>query len=161
MNSRIHSPIRVVFCVLLAGDSWLGAQTNDLHAWREPKAQVGNVFPHITVHAPGAGSTSETGIGALLPWADRLWAVGYVAHLRGPGIGLHELTGDFRWRLHLKSVTGTFANRLVHWPSQQAIIGPHLIEAAGNVRTLEELARHRPTDWALCKLSLYVKDLEK
>ena len=50
--------------------------------------QVDGVFPDMTVFAPGAGSRSETGIGALIPWADRRWAIGYVAHISGQGIGL-------------------------------------------------------------------------
>ena len=39
--------------------------------------------------ANAVGSDSETGIGALIPWADRLWYVGYVAHIKGSGIGLY------------------------------------------------------------------------
>ncbi|HQN01060.1 MAG TPA: hypothetical protein PLL36_08295, partial [Candidatus Hydrogenedentes bacterium] len=57
----------------------------------ETPLQVGGVFPAMTVYAPGAGSASETGIGALIPWADRLWAIGYVAHIKGAGIGLYEI----------------------------------------------------------------------
>ncbi|MBX7105747.1 MAG: hypothetical protein K1X57_16815 [Gemmataceae bacterium] len=106
---------------------------------------VGNVFPHMTVVAPGVGSTSETGIGALIPWADRLWAVGYVAHIRGSGIGLYEIGPDMSFRKHPASVTGTFANRLVHWESKQVFIGPHAIDSGGNVRTIEPLAKHRLT----------------
>jgi hypothetical protein len=107
--------------------------------------QVGGVFPHLTVHADGVGSNSETGIGALIPWANKLWAVGYVAHIRGEGIGLYEIEEDFSARLHPESVTGTFANRLVHWETEQAIIGPHVIDAEGNVRTIPELKKHRLT----------------
>lgn len=106
---------------------------------------VGNVFPHMTVTAPGVGSDSETGIGALIPWADRLWAVGYVAHIRGSGIGLYEIGPDLSFKKHPASVTGTFANRLVHWESKQVFIGPHAIDAAGNVRTITKLAKHRLT----------------
>jgi hypothetical protein len=51
----------------------------------QPPIRVGHVYPNLTVMAPGVGSTSETGIGALIPWADRLWAVGYVAHIAGEG----------------------------------------------------------------------------
>ncbi len=111
----------------------------------EAPIQVDGVFPHMTVHADGVGSTSETGIGALIPWANRLWAIGYVAHIRGDGIGLYEIGEDMSMKLHPASVTGTFANRMVHWDSEQAIIGPHLIDPQGNVRTIEELARHRLT----------------
>jgi hypothetical protein len=61
-----------------------------------PYVQVGGVFPHMTVMAPGVGSDSETGIGALVAWADRLWAVGYVAHVKGEGIGLYEIGAPTR-----------------------------------------------------------------
>jgi hypothetical protein len=99
----------------------------------------------MTVYAPGAGSTSETGIGALIPWANRLWAVGYVAHIAGSGIGLYEIRDDMTMHRHPASVTGTFANRLVHWDSKQVFIGPHAIDAEGNVRTIEALKKHRLT----------------
>ena len=108
-----------------------------------PRPQVGGVFPHMTVMAPGVGSDSETGIGALVAWGDRLWAVGYVAHVKGEGIGLYEIDADMSFRLHPASVTGTFANRLVHWESQQAFIGPHAIDPGGRVRTIEALKTHR------------------
>ena len=108
-----------------------------------PRPQVGGVFPHMTVMAPGVGSDSETGIGALVAWADRLWAIGYVAHIKGEGIGLYEIDADMSFRRHPASVTGTFANRLVHWESKQAFIGPHAIDAEGNVRTIEALKAHR------------------
>jgi hypothetical protein len=36
--------------------------------------------------ADRVGSDSETGIGVLIPWANRLWAVGYVAQIQGSGI---------------------------------------------------------------------------
>jgi len=40
--------------------------------------QVNGVFPNLTVMAKGVGSDSEAGIGALIPWAEKLRAVGYV-----------------------------------------------------------------------------------
>ena len=48
-------------------------------------------------------------------------------------------------RLHPAAVTGTFANRLIHWETLQAVIGPHVIDAEGNVRTIEPLTKHRLT----------------
>ncbi len=104
---------------------------------------VKGVYPHMTVMSPGVGSRSEAGIGALIPWADRLWAIGYVAHKRGEGIGLYEIGQDMSFRMRPESVTGTYANRLVHWESEQVFIGPHVIDAEGNVRTIEALAGHR------------------
>jgi O-acetyl-ADP-ribose deacetylase (regulator of RNase III) len=98
---------------------------------------VGEVPP------PRAARQMRLAIGALIPWADRLWAVGYVAHIKGSGIGLYEIDRDMSMNRRAESVTGTFANRLVHWDSAQAFIGPHAIDAKGNVRTVEALKAHR------------------
>src|SRR5690625_4259728 len=46
---------------------------------------------------------------------------------------------------HPESVTGTYANRMVHWESNQAIIGQHIIDEYGSVRTYTDLAEHRLT----------------
>jgi len=112
---------------------------------KEPAVKVGGVFPKLTVMAKGLGSDSEAGIGALIPWAEKLWAIGYVSHIRGKGLGLYEISDDMTMRRHLASVTGTFANRMAHWPSGQAFIGPHAIDAEGNVRTIESLRNYRLT----------------
>jgi hypothetical protein len=104
--------------------------------------QVNGVFPHLTVvsdHEP----RSEAGIGALVPWADRLWLVGYVAHISGAGLGLYEVNAALQMTKHPASVTGTFANRMIHNESNQAIIGPYAIDTAGNVRVFPEMAKHR------------------
>jgi hypothetical protein len=100
---------------------------------------VNGVFPKLTVMPKGLGSNSESGIGALIPWGQKLWAVGYVAHIRGQGLGLYEISDDMTMRRHPASVTGTFANRFPHWPSGQAFIGPYAIDADGHVRTIEDL----------------------
>ena len=107
--------------------------------------QINGVFPKMTVMAKGLGSDSEAGIGALIPWAEKLWATGYVAHIRGNGLGLYEITDDMTMRRRPESVTGTFTNRMAHWPSGQAFIGPHAIDADGNVRTIEALKNYRLT----------------
>ncbi len=120
-------------------------EPEDPHRWHPPGPVIEHVPLHFAVRADGAGSDSETGIGALIPWANRLWAVGYVAHIRGSGIGLYEIRDDLSWRLHPESVTGTFANRLVHWRSKHVVIGPHVIDPKGKVRTIEPLRKHRIT----------------
>ncbi len=108
-----------------------------------PAVPINGVFPKLTVMAKGLGTNSEAGIGALIPWAQKLWAVGYVAHIRGQGLGLYEIDENMTMRRHPASVTGTFANRLPHWPSGQAFIGPYVIDADGNVRVIEDLKRLR------------------
>ena len=112
---------------------------------KEVPIQVNGVFPKMTVMTDGVGSDSEAGIGALIPWANKLWAIGYVSHIKGKGLGLYEISEDMTMRRHPASVTGTFANRMVHWPSGQAFIGPHAIDADGNVRTIEALKGYRLT----------------
>ena len=107
-----------------------------------PRPQVDGIFPHLSI-ASEHDPRSEAGIGALVPWADRLWMVGYVAHIKGAGLGLYEVDASLSMRRHPASVTGTFANRLIHNPSNQAIIGPHIIDTKGGVRTFPEMAKHR------------------
>lgn len=118
------------------------AGEGDTEVSRKP-SHVGGVFPNLTVMAKGLGSNSEAGIGALIPWAGKLWAVGYVAHINGQGLGLYEIDEDMTMRRHPASVTGTFANRMAHWPSGQAFIGPYAIDADGSVRVIEDLRQVR------------------
>lgn len=109
-------------------------------------AQINNhVDPSMVVRAPGTGSDSEAGIGALIPWAGKLWVISYVAHIRGSGLGLYQVDENMKWSRHPESVTGTYANRYIHWGSKQAIIGPHFISENGTVRTSQDLAKHRLT----------------
>ena len=114
---------------------------------------IGGVLPNLTVMAEGVGSSSEAGIGALVPWGGKLWAVGYVAHIHGQGLGLYEIDDDMTMRRHPASVTGTYANRMVHWPSGQAFIGPYAIDADGQVRTIEAIKGHR-----LCATCTHLTD---
>ena len=57
---------------------------------------VSGVFPQTAVKADHLPARSETGIGALMPWADRLWFVTYVAHksASGGGTGLFYVDDD-------------------------------------------------------------------
>lgn len=103
---------------------------------------INGVFPNLTILGPHV-NRSESGIGALVPWADKLWMIGYVAHIEGSRIGLYMINDHMVMKKHPESVTGTFANRMIHGPSDQAIIGPHFIDIKGQVRTSEELSKHR------------------
>lgn len=87
------------------------------YATRESRIgmHVDGVFPHMTVMADRLGSDSEAGVGALIPWANKLWAVGYVSHIRGRGLGLYEIDENMTMRWHPASVTGTFANIDALW----------------------------------------------
>ena len=112
---------------------------------------ISGVLPHLAVKADHLPRRTETGIGALVPWADRLWFITYVAHKRGTGAGtgLFYIDDDFELHKHAASVVGTYANRMIHSESDQYIVGPHVIDVHGNVRTLEALVDIRLT--ATCR----------
>ncbi|TDW24499.1 hypothetical protein [Kribbella kalugense] len=107
---------------------------------------ISGVLPRLAVKADHI-PRSETGIGALMPWADRLWMITYVAHTRrtGGGTGLFSIDDDLEITKHPASVVGTYANRLVHKESNQLFIGPHVIDVDGNVKTIEALVDVRLT----------------
>jgi hypothetical protein len=100
--------------------------------------QSSGVYPHL---AALSDSYSESGIGAVVPWADRLWYVSYVAHKAGGGVGLYEITPELEIERRPESIVGTHAGRLVHRESNQLLIGPYVVDARRNVRVFETLAK--------------------
>ena len=121
---------QLVLCVMFTGllicmNAFAQTQEQAPKNEMSPKRPIGmnGVFPNLTVYADGVGSNSEAGIGALIPWANKLWAIGYVAHIKGEGLGLYEISEDMTMRKHPASVTGTFTSRMAHWPSKQATTG--------------------------------------
>lgn len=102
--------------------------------------------PVIGFKADTMPARSECGIGALMPWADSLWAITYNSHKKGTGYGL----GLYRIDENLKSERvhvhdGTHANRLIHNESNQCFIGPYVIDAKGNWKHIPELDNYRLT----------------
>lgn len=121
--------------------------TGQPSATAQPQATaVSGVFPHLAMVADHSPRT-EAGIGALMPWAGRLWAMTYVAHLSGTGsgTGLYEITPELKLIKRPESVVGTYANRFVHGPSNQLFIGPYAIDIDGKVRLIEAIRNHRLT----------------
>jgi hypothetical protein len=105
--------------------------------------QVAGVFPHLAVLADTLPIRTETGIGALMPWAEKLWFVTYVSSKRnaGGGTGLFTVDADLTLTKRPESVVGCYANRMIHPQSHQLIIGPHIIDHQGNVRNFEALTK--------------------
>jgi hypothetical protein len=81
----------------------------------------------------------------MMPWAGQLWFVTYVAHKSpsGGGTGLFYVDDDLCLHKHGDSTVGTYANRMVHSESNQLFIGPHAIDMAGNVTTIDALKDFR------------------
>ncbi len=91
------------------------------------------IYPHLAV----TNRARECGIGAIVNWADSLWYVTYSPHEPGGSDDkLYQLSGDLSVVIRPESVGGTPANRMIHDESNQLIIGSHLIDSAGNVRTI-------------------------
>jgi hypothetical protein len=115
-------------------------------AAKTPEQQIciSGIFPKLTPKAEHV-PRSESGIGALMPWANRLWFVTYVSHKKGTGAGtgLFFIDDDFNLHKHLESVVGTYANRLIHPPTNLCVIGPHLIDPDGKVTTIKSIQEHR------------------
>lgn len=103
---------------------------------------ISGIRPDFAVQAGTSKPRNELGIGALMPWAGKLWAVSYIAHIGNNG-GLYSLDTHMNLERHPESISGTFANRFVHAPSDSIVIGPHIIDARGNVRTCRTLADYR------------------
>jgi hypothetical protein len=95
--------------------------------------KISGVFPHLTM----TNTHDECGVGAVVPWAGKLWAITYGPHLpNGSSDKLYEISPDLSRVIRPESVGGTPANRFIHAASNQLNIGPYFINSQGNVRTI-------------------------
>lgn len=102
-------------------------------ATTETPPEISGVYPHLVV----ANAEGECGIGAVVPWADRLWMMTYGPHLpAGSSDRLWEVDRDLSLRGRPESIGGTPANRMIHRESNQLLIGPYVVDAAGKVRVI-------------------------
>ena len=104
--------------------------------------QISGVYPHLAVFNEGnglpcVGNGGEGGIGAITPWAGKLWMVTYSAHCPGGSSDkLYSIDDKLQLHIHPESVGGTPANRLIHTSSKQLITGPYFIDERGAVRVI-------------------------
>ena len=105
--------------------------------------QISGIYPHLAVfnqpdNPEERAGHQESGIGAVVPWADKLWYITYPPHqTRGSNDKLHEIDADLNLTIRPESVGGTHANRMIHRESQQLIIGPYFIDTLGHVRAAD------------------------
>lgn len=96
--------------------------------------RISGIYPHLAIFNP----YGECGIGAVVPWADRLWVITYPPHMtRGGDDRLYTIDKDLRMEMRPESVGGTHANRMIHRESNQLIIGPYFVGADGTVRAAD------------------------
>jgi len=90
-----------------------------------------------------------------MPWLGKLYVLNYVSHRSGTGTGtgLRVIDSDMQMKRHPDGVAGTYANRFIHSPSNQLIIGPHVINTEHCVRTVRELI-----DIRLCGTARHLSD---
>ncbi len=122
-----------------------------------PPIRVSGVIPSLAQIADFGPPRSEIGVGCLMPWLGKLYVLNYVSHRRhtGTGAGLRVIENDFSMTVHPSAVDGTYANRFVHAPSSQLIIGPHVIDTRHTVHTVPELI-----DIRLCGTATHLTDPE-
>ena len=94
---------------------------------------ISGIYPSLAVY----NNEGECGIGAVVPWADRLWVITYGPHLpNGSTDKLYEITPDLQQIVRDESVGGTPANRMIHKESNQLFIGPYAVAADRTVRAI-------------------------
>ena len=115
-----------------------------IQVYGQNNSSVSGVFPNLALLANHSPRT-EAGTGGLMPWANWLWIITYVAHLStsGSGTGLYEINEKMELKKRPESIVGTYANRFIHGPTNQLIIGPYVIDTLGNVRVIEGLKNFR------------------
>ena len=94
---------------------------------------ISGTYPHLAVFS----NDGEIGIGAVVPWANKLWFVTYPPHApNGSADKLWMVDSNLRLTAHPASVGCTDANRLIHRESQQLNIGHYFIDSNGTVRAI-------------------------
>ncbi|HET7117468.1 MAG TPA: hypothetical protein VFI29_13305 [Hanamia sp.] len=109
------------------------------HDW----LRISGVYPHLAVFNQGGeklckGAGGECGIGAVVPWAGKLWLITYSPHCpKGSADKLYSIDSDLNLTIQPESVGGTPADRMIHKESNQLIIGPYFIDSNKNIRVIQ------------------------
>jgi hypothetical protein len=110
-----------------------------------PMPSFSGIYPHLAMF----NQHEECGVGAVVPWGDKLWCITYAPHCpNGSTDKLYAIGADLTRETRPESVGGTPANRMIHKESNQLIIGPYFIGAEGSVRVIPPVTmpgRHTAT----------------
>lgn len=108
----------------------------------QSEIEISGVRPHWTTYAHGRAEGNyktghECGIGAIMPWGDKLYMVNYAARApKGSEHKLYIIDKDNTMHVYPGSIGGTPAARMVHKESNQMLIGHYVISADGDIRTI-------------------------
>lgn len=108
---------------------------------------ISGVYPHLALFNHGKDNSSnetgcdtnglEGGIGAIVPWAGKIWMITYSPHCPyGSYDKLYSIDDNLTLTIQPESIGGTPANRLIHKESNQLIMSNHFIDSLGNIRTI-------------------------
>jgi len=101
---------------------------------KEEPVQVSGIYPHLAFYN---NEGSECGVGAVVPWADRLWVLTYGAsNPFGSSDKLYEITPRLDRIIRPESNGGTHANRMIHKESNQLFLGYYAIDENRNIRVI-------------------------
>ena len=136
--------IGVLLCSLLAtvhcAFSWRAGNPEPQYS---PPLHDNGIFPDLAVSASSGPVRSEDGIGALMPWLDRLYMVSYLSVPNaGYGAGLYVIHPNFTKEL-LVPHNSTYANRLLHRKTNRIIIGAWTVDLQGRIQVFEQLLHVR------------------
>ena len=106
--------------------------------------KIAGVYPHLTTYSQSRKDGSffkagheECGIGAVVPWADKLWMITYAPHKpRGSDHKLYSIDQNLTMTVHPESVGGTPAGRMIHHESEQLFLGHYVIDKTGKIRII-------------------------
>jgi len=135
----------VLVAVLVAAAAWAPAAARAAGRGEGPVC-ISGIYPHLAVFngdydaktGTWRGTGRECGIGAVVPWADKLWLITYPPHeTRGGRDKLWTVDKDLKQEIRPESVGGTHAGRMIHRESKQLVIGPYFVDAEGNVRAAD------------------------
>ena len=107
--------------------------------------KISGVYPHLTTYAQSSkgglfnkNGHNECGIGAIIPWADKLWMITYAPHMPlGSEHKLYSIDKNMNMTIHSESVGGTPAARMIHCESNQLFIGHYAIDKSGKIRVID------------------------
>lgn len=140
-------------------------------AMAEAPKKIAGIYPSLAMF----NDEGECGTGAVVPWAGSLWVITYAPHAPyGSSDKLYEITADLQQIIRPESVGGTPAGRMIHKETNQLLMGPYVIDASKNVRTippitmpgrLTGIARHltapeKKAYYATMEEGLYELDLQ-
>jgi hypothetical protein len=131
MNHRlIRFAALNIFLLLTTPGAMLAAEPQPA----EP-VSVSGIYPHLAMF----NHQGECGIGAVVPWAEKLWVITYPPHLTkgSPEDKLYAIGSDLTMDIRPESVGGTHANRMIHRESNQLVIGPYFVDEHGGVRAVD------------------------